>query len=101
MTPPLGARRPYDQRMKVMSKVSVFVGLLLVAIGLVGAIWDGWIAYRQFLALDALRSAPADKPVLQLLVAGLGLLIGGFFTGLGVGRPRKEVPPVQAPHTAE
>lgn len=83
--------------MKVMSKVSVFVGLLLVAVGLVGAIWGGWIAYRQFLALDALRSAPADKPVLQLLVAAAGLLIGGFLTGLGVGRPRKVIEPIDVP----
>lgn len=84
-------------RMKVMSKVSVLLGTLLVLVGLVGAIWGGWIAYRQFLALDALRSAPADKPVLQLLVAALGLLLGGFLLGLGVGRPRKEVEPIQVP----
>ncbi|MCA0295907.1 MAG: hypothetical protein LCH96_11485 [Actinobacteria bacterium] len=83
--------------MKVMSKVSVLLGILLVLVGLVGAIWGGWIAYRQFLALDALRSAPADKPVLQLLVAALGLLLGGFLLGLGIGRPRKEVAPIPVP----
>jgi hypothetical protein len=86
--------------MKVMSKVSVFVGLLLVAVGLIGAIWGGWIAYRQFLALDALRSAPADKPVLQLLVAAAGLLVGGFLVGLGVGRARKVVEPIDVPPSA-
>lgn len=80
--------------MKVISKLSLTLGLLLVLAGLVGAVWGGWIAYRQFLALDALRSAPADKPVLQLLVAAAGLLLGGFFTGLAVAAPRKLAKPV-------
>ena len=79
--------------MKVMSKVSVLVGLLLILVGLVGAIWGGWISYRQWLALDALRSANVEPATLQLLVAGAGLLVGGFFLGLGLGRSRKPVPP--------
>ncbi|MCB0912561.1 MAG: hypothetical protein KDB60_13180 [Propionibacteriaceae bacterium] len=77
--------------MKVMSKVSVVVGLLLVLVGLVGAIWAGWLSYRQWLALDALRSADVQSAGLPLLIGAAGLLVGGFFTGLGLGRPRKEL----------
>ncbi len=79
------------RRMKVMSKVSVVVGLLLVLVGLVGAIWAGWLSYRQWLALDALRSADVQSAGLPLLIGAAGLLVGGFFTGLGLGRPRKEL----------
>ena len=87
------------RRMKVMSKVSVVVGLLLVLVGLVGAIWAGWLSYRQWLALDALRSADVQSAGLPLLIGAAGLLVGGFFTGLGLGRPRRELP-VQTPPAA-
>lgn len=84
--------------MKVMSKVSVIVGLLLVLVGLIGAIWAGWLSYRQWLALDALRSADVQSAGLPLLIGAAGLLVGGFFTGLGLGRPRK-VMAAQTPPT--
>lgn len=87
------------RRMKVMSKVSVVVGLLLVLVGLVGAIWAGWLSYRQWLALDALRSADVQSAGLPLLIGAAGLLVGGFLTGLGLGRPRRELP-VQTPTAA-
>ncbi|MFZ0530886.1 MAG: hypothetical protein WAL91_10145 [Propionicimonas sp.] len=84
--------------MRAMSKVSVFVGILLIMVGLVGSAWGGWISYRQWLALDALRSADVQPATLQLLIAGAGLLLGGFFLGLGLGRPRKQVAaPADAP----
>lgn len=82
--------------MRVMSKVSVVVGLLLVLVGLVCAVWGGWISYRQWLALDALRSATVEPATLQLLIAGAELLLGGFFTGPGVGGPRKVPAPPPA-----
>ena len=82
--------------MKVMSKVSVAIGLLLVLVGLVCAVWGGWISYRQWLALDALRSASVEPATLQLLIAGAGLLLGGFLTGLGLGGERR-TPVVQPP----
>jgi len=87
------------RRMKVMSKVSVIVGLLLVLVGLAGAIWAGWLSYRQWLALDALRRADVQSAGLPLLIGAAGLLVGGFFTGLGLGRPRRELP-VQTPPAA-
>ena len=79
--------------MKVMSKVSVVVGLVGILVGLVGAIWGGWVSYRQWLALDALRSANVEPATLPLLIAGAGLLVGGFFLGLGLGRPRNPIAP--------
>ncbi|MCC6497398.1 MAG: hypothetical protein IT193_14190 [Propionibacteriaceae bacterium] len=83
--------------MKVMSKVSVVFGFLLIVVGLGGGIWAGWISYRQWLALDALRSADVQTATLPLLIAGLGLLLGGFLVGLGMGRAHKVVTPVAAP----
>ncbi len=85
--------------MKVMSVVSVVFGLLLVLAGLVGSVWAGWIAYRQWLALDALRSADVESAVLPLLIGGVGLLLGGFLTGIGIGRPRKPAPAPRPPAT--
>jgi hypothetical protein len=83
--------------MKAMSVVSAFVGVLLVLAGLGGVIWGGWISYRQWLALDALRSADVQTATLPLAIGTLGLLIGGFLVGLAVGRPRKVIAPVPAP----
>lgn len=75
--------------MKIVSAATMWLGILVVIIGVGASVWGGWIAYRQFLALDALRSAPVDKPVLQLVVAAIALLAGGFLLGLGVGiRPK-------------
>lgn len=78
--------------MKIVSAATMWLGILVALIGVGASVWGGWIAYRQFLALDALRSAPADKPVLQLVVAAVALLLGGFLLGLGVGiRPKAPV----------
>ncbi len=78
-------------RMKIISKLTVWLGILLAIAGTVVGLWGGWIAYRQFLALDALRSAPTDKPAWQLFAAGLSLLLGGFLIGLGIGKTPKRV----------
>ncbi|MBN9106569.1 MAG: hypothetical protein J0I14_16380 [Propionibacteriaceae bacterium] len=71
--------------MKIISKVTLWLGILLVVVGLGAAVWAGWISYTQWLALNALRSSPVDTATLQLLVGGAGLLIGGFLVGLGIG----------------
>ena len=71
--------------MKIISKVTLWLGIVLVLVGLGAGIWAGWIAYTQWLALNALRSAPVDTSTLQLLIGGAGLLIGGFLVGLGIG----------------
>ncbi|HSK32856.1 MAG TPA: hypothetical protein VK903_05185 [Propionicimonas sp.] len=83
--------------MKAMSMVSAFFGVLLVLAGLGGVIWGGWISYRQWLALDALRSADVQTATLPLAIGAVGLLLGGFLVGLAVGRPRKVIAPVPVP----
>lgn len=77
--------------------VSAFFGVLLVLAGVGGVIWGAWISYRQWLALDALRSADVGTATLPLAIGAVGLLLGGFLVGLAIGRPRKEIvvtPPV-------
>lgn len=86
--------------MKVMSKVSVFFGIGLVLAGIGCGIWAGWISYRQWLALDALRSADVQTATLPLLLAGVGLLLGGFLVGLGTGRAHKVVERLPVPPEA-
>lgn len=76
-----------------MSAISVALGVVLALVGVGGIIWAGWVAYRQWLALDALRSADVQTATLPLLIGGVGLLLGGFLLGLGVGRPRKVIVP--------
>ena len=80
-----------------MSMVSAFFGVLLVLAGLGGVIWGGWISYRQWLALDALRSADVQTATLPLLIGAAGLLLGGVLVGLAAGRPRRVVQPLPVP----
>lgn len=86
--------------MKVMSAISVVFGVVLTLIGLGGAIWAGWVSYRQWLALDALRSAEVQTATLPLLIGAVGLLLGGFLLGLGLGRPRRLGTPTPPPPPA-
>lgn len=76
---------PMIRAMKIMSKVALWLGVLLALVGVGGGIWAGYISWRQWLALDALRSADVQTATIPLLIAGAGLLIGGFLMGLGVG----------------
>ena len=77
--------------------VSAFFGILLVLAGLGCVIWGGWISYRQWLALDALRSADVQTATLPLVLGAVGLLLGGFLVGLAVGRPRRVIQAVPVP----
>lgn len=78
------------RRMKIISKVTLWLGVLLVIVGVAAEIWAGWTAYTQWLALNALRSSPVDTSTVQLLVGGAGLLVGGFLVGLGIGVTPKQ-----------
>ena len=86
--------------MKIISKVTLWLGVLLAIVGVGAGIWAGWIAYTQWLALDALRSMPVDTSTVQLLIAGASLLIGGFLIGLGIGVTPKAPKTTGAPASA-
>jgi hypothetical protein len=91
--------------MKIISKVTLWLGVVLALVGLGAGIWAGWITYRQWLALDALRSANVETATIQMLVAGAGLLVGGFLLGLGIGvtpkTPKKTEPGTAAARPVE
>ncbi len=84
------------RRMKVMSKVSVVIGVLALLGGIGGLVWGGWIAYWHYATLSTGRSAEFQNPIPIIIGAAALLTVGGFLAGLGLGRPRKELP-AQAP----
>jgi hypothetical protein len=73
------------RRMKIISKLTLWLGILIAIAGIVSLLWAGWVAYQRFLALDALRSADVTSLWAQMVVAGIALPVGGFLLGLGVG----------------
>ncbi len=80
--------------MKIVSKITLWLGIIVLVAGVGVLIWGGTIALQQYLALDALKSAPTDNPLVQLSIAGVVLALGGFLAGLGVGtRPKNQQPP--------
>lgn len=75
--------------MKLPARILLIVG----AIALVGAIgvlsYGGFEVWRQFLALDAIRSREFANP-LGLMIGGAGLaLLAGLLSGYALGLPRK------------
>lgn len=79
---------PSMSRMKILSIAAVWLGVLMLLVGLGVGIWGGWIAYWHFAALSTGRSAEFDNPLFQLAGAGALLGLGGFLAGLGVGLPK-------------
>jgi len=86
--------------MKVMSTISVVVGVLALLGGVGVLIWGGWIAYWHYAALSTGRSAEFDNPLVQLASGGAGLLLGGFLAGLGLGMTSKHAKTEQTPPAA-
>ncbi len=83
--------------MRVVSRVIVVIGVL----GLLAAViyWavQGWEVYRQYLALDAMRSREFANPLPQLaLASGLGV-VAGLVLGLGLSLPIGRQPKRPAP----
>lgn len=76
--------------MKIVSKITLWLGIIILVVGLGVGIWGSVISLQQYLALDALKSAPTDNPIIQLSLAAVGLALGGFLTGLGLGTRPKE-----------
>jgi hypothetical protein len=80
------------QCMKVLSKMSLIVGVLVLVGGVVMLAWGSWIAYWHYATLSTGRSAEFTNPIPLLLLAAALSAVGGFFTGLGLARPRKNLP---------
>ncbi len=78
--------------MKVLSKISVVIGSLALLGGIGVLVWGGWIAYWHYATLSTGRSAEFQNPIPIIIGAAALLALGGFLAGLGLGRPRKEVP---------
>lgn len=80
--------------MKVLSKISVVIGLLAAIAGIGVLVWGSWIAYWHYAALSTGRSAEFDNPIPIIIGAAALIALGSFFSGLGLGRPRREEPPL-------
>jgi hypothetical protein len=80
--------------MKVMSAISVVVGVLALLGGVGVMIWGGWIAYWHYATLSTGRSAEFQNPIPIIIGAAALLVLGGFLAGLGIGRPRRQTAPV-------
>lgn len=83
--------------MKIVSKITLWLGIIVLVAGVGVLIWGGTITLQQYLALDALKSAPTENPLVQISIAGAVLALGGFLAGLGVGTRPKAPPPPPAP----
>ena len=89
--------------MRIFSRVIMWVGVIAAVAGLGFGLWGGFMAWQQYLALDALRSAPIDYPFTPLWAGAGLLLVGGFLAGLGTGltsRARADKPPQLPPDAA-
>jgi hypothetical protein len=83
--------------MKVMSTISVVVGVLALLGGVGVLIWGGWIAYWHYATLSTGRSAEFQNPIPIIIGAAALLVVGGFLAGLGVAAPKKKVEPIPVP----
>lgn len=75
--------------MKLPARILLIVGGLAL-VGAIGVLsYGGFEVWRQFLALDAIRSREFANP-LNLMVGGAALaLLAGLITGYALGLPRK------------
>lgn len=83
--------------MKVMSTISVVLGVLALLGGVGVMIWGGWVAYWHYATLSTGRSAEFVNPIPIIIGAGALLAFGGFLAGLGISRPRKAIEPIPVP----
>ena len=90
--------------MRIFSRVIMWVGIVAAVAGLGFGLWGGFMAWQQYLALDALRSAPIEYPFTPLWAGAGLLLLGGFLAGLGTGlttRGKKQEPAAPTTPAAE
>ncbi|QLQ16525.1 MAG: hypothetical protein HZY73_13645 [Micropruina sp.] len=78
--------------MKILSRVAVVLGVLVLLAGLGVLIWGSWTAYWHYATLSTGRSAEFVNPI-PIIAGGAALLgVGGFLAGLGIGMPRNPKP---------
>lgn len=81
--------------MKILSRVAVVLGVLVLLAGIGVLVWGSWTAYWHYATLSTGRSAEFVNPI--PIIAGAAALIafGAFFSGLGIGMPKGGAKPVE------
>ncbi|HOC14362.1 MAG TPA: hypothetical protein PLL50_10725 [Propionicimonas sp.] len=78
--------------MKVLSKLSLSLGLVALLAGIGVLVWGSWIAYWHYATLSTGRSAEFQDPIPIIAIAAFVIAVGAFLTGLAVAAPRKVYP---------
>jgi uncharacterized membrane protein YjjB (DUF3815 family) len=80
--------------MKVLSKLSLSLGLVALLAGIGVLVWGSWIAYWHYATLSTGRSAEFQDPIPIIAISAFVIAVGAFLTGLAVAAPRKLAKPV-------
>lgn len=76
--------------MRILSRSLLITGALVIAVALGMLVWSWWQMYQLFIIVSSGRSKEFGNPsTIMWLAAGLAV-VGGFFTGLGVGMPKSK-----------
>ncbi|MFT3969438.1 MAG: hypothetical protein QM695_03935 [Micropruina sp.] len=88
--------------MKTLAKILLIVAAL-IALFSVWLLWvAGWEVWRQFVALDALRTREFTNPVGSIVGGAAVALLAGVVCGFALALPRKpKVPPTPTAETPE
>lgn len=87
--------------MKLLAKI-LLIAAAAIALCAVWLLWvAGWEVWRQFVALDALRTREFSNPVGTIIGGAAVALAAGVVCGFALGMPRKPkaplTPSAQAP----
>ena len=86
--------------MKVLSKLSLTLGLVALLAGTVILSWGSWIAYWHYATLSTGRSAEFQNPIPIIAIAAAVIAAGAFLAGLAVAAPRRrDAEPAQPDET--
>lgn len=86
--------------MKTLAKILLIVAAL-IALFAVWLLWvAGWEVWRQFVALDALRTREFTNPVGSIVGGAAVALLAGVVCGYALALPRKPKTPVTPSPTA-
>ena len=76
--------------MRIFSKIFFWLGVIGIVAAIIIGFQPGWNVYLQYATLSTGRSLEFTNPLVQLSLAIVVLLLGGFFMGLGVGMIRRK-----------